>query len=66
MSVSQTARPAPALHGEPVSSESLRGSKLSSNTQPLIDRQAIWLTRRYISSAMAWAVVPHVFGEVRA
>jgi hypothetical protein len=67
MASTYTAKPASASHAEPVSgSEFLPSSKLSSNTQLLADKQARWLVRRFsISSAMASAVAPHVFGEVR-
>jgi hypothetical protein len=37
--------------------------RYSDQTQQLPDLQARWLTRRFlISSAMAWALAPHVFG----
>ena len=63
------AKPAREVSAEPVSgSESLPSSKqLGPSIQPLIDWQVRWIARRFsVSSAMAWAVAPLVFGEARA
>jgi hypothetical protein len=61
-----TAKPATARDGEPVSKIEWLGGPLNpSDTQPLTDRQALWLARRFLlSAAMATAIAPHVF-EVR-
>jgi hypothetical protein len=63
-----TAKPATARHGEPVSNSERLGSELDqSNTPRAAELQARWLTRRFLlSSAMAWAVAPLAFGEMRA
>jgi hypothetical protein len=68
MASPETAKPATARHGEPVSNSEQLGSGLDqSNTPRGAELQARWLTRRFLlSSAMAWSVAPLAFGEVRA
>lgn len=63
-----TAKPAREVSAEPVSKVEQLGSGLDqSNTPKAAELQARWLTRRFLlSSAMAWAVAPLAFGEVRA